>query len=80
MKSIVISVLALGILAAIISCSPVLMENSGEVICSRDGCIFPEKDYGPSVRPYTPTLKPRVRTIIVPPLWVNSTWMEMISG
>ncbi|EAT41747.1 AAEL006662-PA [Aedes aegypti] len=79
MKSIVTSVLALGILAAVIFCSPVPTENSGEVVCNKDGCRFPVKDYGPSVTPYTPTLKPRVRTMIVPPLWVNQTWMEIIA-
>ncbi|KXJ83112.1 hypothetical protein RP20_CCG008721 [Aedes albopictus] len=79
MKSTIIVALILGTLIAVIICAPMPAASSGEVICNRKGCIFPDKDYGPTVTPYTPTLKPRVRTLIVPPIWVNTTWFEELA-
>ncbi|XP_029709873.1 uncharacterized protein LOC109420056 [Aedes albopictus] len=79
MKSIVTVFLVLSILVAAIICVPVPAKSSREVVCNAKGCTFPAKDYGPTVTPYTPTLKPRVRTIVVPPLWANTTWSKMMT-
>ncbi|XP_062551106.1 uncharacterized protein LOC134216154 [Armigeres subalbatus] len=80
MKSCSIVVLVLGILVAAILCAPATKTTASDVICDKKGCTFPVKDYGPVVTPHIPTMQPRVRTMLVPPLWVNTTWLEIVES
>lgn len=76
MKSIVAVFFAL---VTISCCVPMPSGSSKESISNEEEHIWTNHDFGPSVTPYTQTMKPRVRTILVPPLWINTTWMEIVN-